>query len=78
MTWQYLFSTPGAGGKVLRWLGRSAAIFHFLRLLVVAAEKLGKKRRNSIGFRLHARKFSAGILNSRTGRSIAFQACAWV
>jgi hypothetical protein len=35
MTWQYLFSTPGAGGKVLPWLGRSAAIFHSLRLLVV-------------------------------------------
>jgi hypothetical protein len=27
---------------------------------------LGKKLRNSIGFPLHARKFSAGNLNSRT------------
>jgi hypothetical protein len=35
MTWQYLFSTPGAEGKILPWLGRSAAIFHSLRLLVV-------------------------------------------
>jgi len=26
----------GAEGKVLPWLGRSAAIFHSLRLLVVA------------------------------------------
>ena len=30
---------PGAEGKVLPWLGRSAAIFHSLRLLVVAVGK---------------------------------------
>jgi len=30
---------PGAEGKVLPWLGRSAVIFHSLRLLVVAVGK---------------------------------------